>query len=150
LAKALEEKTISNEPISTWEWTDSRYHMSIIKSDTCTVRSLAMRRVLIVVVVCVIVGALAWAGVYGVNVRQRKEARLREIVVQFRARSERLRNRANRNVEAQRRGMTKISEKDEMSEKEVRQLDKEATMLRRDLRLSIWQKVLDIFREEEP
>jgi hypothetical protein len=109
-----------------------------------------MRRVLIVVIVCVIVGALAWAGVYGVNVRQRKEARLREIVVQFRARNERLQNRASRNVEAQRRGMRTISEKDEMSEKEVRQLDKEATMLRRDLRRSIWQKVLDIFREEEP
>jgi hypothetical protein len=105
-------------------------------------KRLVTRRVSIMLLVSALVGALAWAGVHGSNLRQRKQARLAEMQVQLRAR--RLRVTA-----AVRRGIRDASKKDEMSEEEFWRLDEEASRLRSDLQRSVWQKFLDLFRSEQ-
>ena len=108
-----------------------------------TMKKLVTRRALVVsFIVAAFVAALAWAGVYGATLRQRKQARLAEMQVQLRAR--RLRVTA-----AVRRGIRDASKKDEMSEEEFWRLDEEASRLRSDLRRSVWQKFLDFFRSEQ-
>jgi hypothetical protein len=105
---------------------------------------LARRRVFIVVIACAFVGALAWAGVHGVNLRQRKQARLKEMNVRLRARMDRI-------TAARRRGISisEASDRDEMSAEEFWRLRVEAERLREDLRRSVWQKFLDAFRSEQ-
>jgi hypothetical protein len=103
-------------------------------------KRLVTRRVSIMLLVSALVGALAWAGVHGSNLRRRKQARLAEMQVQLRAR--RLRVTA-----AVRRGIRDASKKDEMSEEEFWRLDEEASRLRSDLQRSVWQKFLGPLQE---